>query len=71
MLLERKIAILEQETEKREAVLGEVLTVAGLEPQALSIRVEKLLQLKNEKIQELKLDLAKANGKILEMENRK
>lgn len=63
VLLERKIALLEQETEKREAVLGEVLTVAGLEPQALSIRVEKLLQLKNEKIQELKTELLKANSR--------
>lgn len=67
VLLERKIALLEQETEKREAVLGEVLTVAGLEPQALSIRVEKLLQMKNEKIQELKLELAKAQSKIVEL----
>ena len=65
VLLERRIALLEQETEKREAVLGEVLTVAGLEPQALSIRVEKLLQLKNEKIQELKLELAKANRELV------
>lgn len=63
VLLERKISMLEQETEKREAVLGEVLTVAGLEPQALSIRVEKLLQLKNDKIQELKTELLKANNR--------
>lgn len=71
VLLERKIAVLEQETEKREAVLGEVLTVAGLEPQALSIRVEKLLQLKNDKIQELKTELLKANHKLTEMLNNK
>lgn len=71
VLLERKIALLEQETEKREAVLGEVLTVAGLEPQALSIRVEKLLQLKNDKIQELKLELAKAQSKFVEVMTQK
>ena len=70
VLLERKIALLEQETEKREAVLGEVLTVAGLEPQALSIRVEKLLQLKNEKIQELKMELMKANNKIADLQTK-
>lgn len=65
VLLERKIALLEQENEKREAVLGEVLTVAGLEPQALSIRVEKLLQMKNDKIQELKMELLKCNSKSM------
>lgn len=70
VLLERKISMLEQETEKRETVLGEVLTVAGLEPQALSIRVEKLLQMKNERIQELKSELMKANHKINELSNK-
>lgn len=70
VLLERKIAMLQQETEKREAVLGEVLTVAGLEPQALSIRVEKLLQVKNDKIQELKTELLKANHRVSELMGR-
>ncbi|XP_055684684.1 dynein regulatory complex subunit 4 [Lutzomyia longipalpis] len=67
VLLERKICMMEQETEKREAVLGEVLSVAGMEPQALSIRVEKLIQIKTDKIQDLQFELIKITKKFNEL----
>lgn len=69
VLLERKLLNLQKDTEKREAILGEVLTVAGMEPQNLSVRIEKLLQNKNEKIQDLRYELArvcKAHDDLLE-----
>lgn len=69
VLLERKITTLQKEAEKREAILGEVLTVAGMEPQSLSVRIEKLLSNKNERIQELRYELArvcKAHDDLLE-----
>lgn len=71
VLLERKIALLEQETEKREAVFGEVLASAGLEPHTLSTRIEKLLQMKNDKIQELKLNVIKANRRFEDLQSRR
>lgn len=67
VLLERKISMMEQETEKREAVLGEVLSVAGMEPQALSIRVEKLIQIKTDKIQDLQFEVIKIVKKYNEL----
>lgn len=69
VLLERKVSTLQKEAEKREAILGEVLTVAGMEPQSLSVRIEKLLSNKNERIQELRYELArvcKAHDDLLE-----
>uniref|UniRef100_A0A1B0DA43 Uncharacterized protein n=1 Tax=Phlebotomus papatasi TaxID=29031 RepID=A0A1B0DA43_PHLPP len=59
--------MMEQETEKREAVLGEVLSVAGMEPQALSIRVEKLIQIKTDKIQDLQFEVIKIAKKYNEL----
>lgn len=59
VLLERKLAILERESEKREVVLGEVLTAAGMEPHNLSQKMEKLLKVKNDKIQGLRYELAR------------
>lgn len=59
VLLERKLTALEKETEKREAVLGEVLTAAGMEPHTLSKKMEKLLKIKNDKIQNLRYELAR------------
>ncbi|GAB0097080.1 Dynein regulatory complex subunit 4 [Sergentomyia squamirostris] len=67
VLLERKISMMEKETEKREAVLGEVLSVAGMEPQALSIRVEKLIQIKTDKIQDLHFEIIKVTKKYNEL----
>lgn len=58
-LLERKLEVLQKETEQREAILGEVLTLAGMEPQTLSLRIEKLLAQKNEKIEDLRYELAR------------
>lgn len=59
VLLERKLAILERESEKREVVLGEVLTASGMEPHNLSKKMEKLLKIKNDKIQGLRFELAR------------
>ncbi|XP_059617647.1 dynein regulatory complex subunit 4 [Phlebotomus argentipes] len=67
VLLERKISLMEQDCEKREAVLGEVLSVAGMEPQALSIRVEKLIQIKTDKIQDLQFEVIKITKKYNEL----
>lgn len=51
--------MLQKETEQREAILGEVLTLAGMEPQTLSLRIEKLLAQKNEKIEDLRYEVAR------------
>lgn len=59
VLLERKLNIAEKEAEKREIVLGEVLSAAGMEPHDLSVKMEKLLKGKNDKIQGLRYELAK------------
>lgn len=59
VLLERKLNIAEKEAEKRELVLGEVLSAAGMEPHDLSVKMEKLLKSKNDKIQGLRYELAK------------
>lgn len=59
VLLERKLNIAEKEAEKRELVLGEVLSAAGIEPHDLSVKMEKLLKNKNDKIQGLRYELAK------------
>jgi growth arrest-specific protein 8 len=51
-------------------LLGEVLKVSNIEPTAMSIRIEKLLSQKNEKIQDLRYELArvsKAYDDLLEM----
>lgn len=69
VLLERKLSAMQRDAEKREALLGEVLHVSGMEPHELSNRIEKLLQSKNEKIQDLRYDLArvsKAHDDMLE-----
>ncbi|KAG5683425.1 hypothetical protein PVAND_012707 [Polypedilum vanderplanki] len=60
-MLERKLSFLEKETEQRESLLGEVLKVSNIsiEPTAISVRIEKLLSQKNEKIQDLRYELAK------------
>lgn len=50
---------MEKESEKREAILGEVLNLAGIEPQSFSIRIEKLVSEKNEKIADLRYELAR------------
>ncbi|XP_041770961.1 dynein regulatory complex subunit 4 [Anopheles merus] len=60
-LLERKLEYIEKQTEQREAILGEVLSLAGIEPQSLSMRIEKLLVQKNDKIQALRYDLARVS----------
>ena len=59
--MERKLEYIEKQTEQREAILGEVLSLAGIEPQSLSIRIEKLLVEKNEKIQDLRYELARTS----------
>lgn len=69
-LLERKLSFLEKETEQRESLLGEVLKVSNIEATTLSVRIEKLLSQKNEKIQDLRYELArvsKAHDDLLEM----
>jgi len=58
-LLERKLSFLEKETEQRETLLGEVLKLSNIEPTAMSTRIEKLLAQKNEKIQDLRYELAR------------
>ncbi|XP_055547834.1 dynein regulatory complex subunit 4 [Wyeomyia smithii] len=60
-LLERKLEYIEKQTEQREAILGEVLSLAGIEPQSLSIRIEKLLVQKNDKIQDLRYEFARVS----------
>lgn len=60
---------MEEVNEKREAILGEVLNVAGMAPHALSKRIEKLLQNKNDIIQDVRYELArvcKAHDDLLE-----
>lgn len=52
-LLERKLVLMQKELAKRETVLGDVLNVSGLEPTALSQKMEHLLRVKNDKIQSL------------------
>lgn len=69
-LLERKLNFLEKETEQRESLLGEVLRSSNIEPTAMSVRIEKLLSQKNEKIQDLRYELArvsKAHDDLLEV----
>lgn len=69
-LLERKLSFLEKETEQRESLLGEVLKISNIEPTAMSTRIEKLLAQKNEKIQDLRYELArvsKAHDDLLEV----
>jgi growth arrest-specific protein 8 len=58
-LLERKLSFLEKETEQRESLLGEVLKVSNVEPTAMSTRIEKLLAQKNERICDLRYELAR------------
>lgn len=60
-LLERKLSFLEKETEQRESLLGEVLKISNIEPTAMSTRIEKLLAQKNEKIQDLRYELARVS----------
>lgn len=69
-LLERKLSFLEKETEQRESLLGEVLKISNIEPTAMSTRIEKLLAQKNEKIGDLRYELArlsKAHDDMLEV----
>ena len=69
-LLERKLSFLEKETEQRESLLGEVLKISNIEPSAMSTRIEKLLSQKNEKICDLRYELArvmKAHDDLLEI----
>jgi growth arrest-specific protein 8 len=60
-LLERKLIFLEKETEQRESLLGEVLKISNIEPTAMSTRIEKLLAQKNEKICDLRYELARVS----------
>lgn len=60
-MLERKLSFLEKETEQRESLLGEVLKASNIEPTAMSVRIEKLLSQKNEKIQDLRYELARVS----------
>lgn len=69
-MLERKLSFMEKETEQRESLLGEVLKASNIEATAMSVRIEKLLSQKNEKIQDLRYELArvtKAHDDLLEM----
>lgn len=69
-LLERKLSFLEKETEQRESLLGEILKISNIEPTAMSTRIEKLLAQKNEKIGDLRYELArlsKAHDDMLEV----
>lgn len=69
-MLERKLSFLEKETEQRESLLGEVLKISNIEPTAMSTRIEKLLAQKNEKIGDLRYELArlsKAHDDMLEV----
>lgn len=69
-LLERKLSFLEKETEQRESLLGEVLKISNVEPTAMSTRIEKLLAQKNERICDLRYELArigKAHDDLLEI----
>lgn len=69
-MLERKLSFLEKETEQRESLLGEVLKISNIEPTAMSTRIEKLLSQKNEKIGDLRYELArltKAHDDMLEI----
>lgn len=59
VLLERKLATLEKESEKREAILGDILISSGLDPQKPNIKLEKLIQQKNDRIQDLLYELAR------------
>lgn len=69
-LLERKLSFLENESEQRESLLGEVLKISNVEPSAMSTRIEKLLSQKNERICDLRYELAritKAHDDLLEI----
>lgn len=59
VLLERRLALARDEAEKREVVLGEVLHAAGMESHPLGQKMEHLLKVKNNKIQDLKYELAR------------
>lgn len=58
-MLERKLIFLEKEREQRESLLGEVLKISNIEPTAMSTRIEKLLSQKNEKIGDLRYEIAR------------
>lgn len=59
VLLERKLAQMTTEYERLETVLAEVLKLTGVEPQELCAKVETFLRQKNERIDQLELDLAR------------
>lgn len=65
------MSFLEKETEQRESLLGEVLKISNIETTtAMSTRIEKLLAQKNEKIGDLRYELArlsKAHDDMLEV----
>lgn len=59
VLLHREIGIAHNEAEKRSVVLGQVLKVAGLEPNGLSQQIETVLKSKNDQLQDLRYELAR------------
>lgn len=64
------MSFLEKETEQRESLLGEVLKISNIEPTAMATRIEKLLAQKNEKIGDLRYELArlsKAHDDLIEV----
>lgn len=67
VLLERKLGLMQKEVDKREVVLGEVLTVAGLEPTLLSQKMEHLLRVKNGKIKTLQSELSRLSDIVEEL----
>ncbi|XP_055912077.1 dynein regulatory complex subunit 4 [Eupeodes corollae] len=59
VILERKIAQLENDAEKREALLNETFAASGLSPDNMKQKIDSLLKVKNNTIQELHYELAR------------
>lgn len=63
LLLERKLAIVEKDAEKRDVLLGEMLNVSGggakQVPHHLGEKFDQMMKVKNNKIQDLRYELAR------------
>ena len=62
MMLERKLVAMQEQLEKKEAQLGEVLAASNLDPatlQQVNKKLEEVLDSKNQMIKALQYDVAK------------
>lgn len=64
LLLEKKVQVLSETLEKKEAQIGEVLTASNLDPgtlQNVTKKLDDVLESKNQLIKALQYDLAKVS----------